>query len=241
MKTYIAFLPVGSWYRQDLEYLENTTYDTYNEMIASILNVGKNTNTKFNIYSLSDFMDICNGMDDDITLEMDIDFYNNWCVYINVDNSKKDTAPIENKSFNLSVSQLIVMLKKYPPNMGVTTEQNQQFVHIVNDEDRVILSTTKPIGTCNRTGTNVYPSIISGYSAFNPELDEDLITMEWTPNDLFGYLDRIPQPLRSLIEAHSQMGYSSDDAERFKQVCNVYDYTFDIDVENENIINLRKM
>jgi hypothetical protein len=47
----------------------------------------------------------------------------------------------------------------------------------------VILSTEKPIGTCNRTGSYVYPSVVEGYSAFCPELDEDLFNMEWAELD----------------------------------------------------------
>ena len=47
-------------------------------------------------------------------------------------------------------------------------------------EESVILSTTKPIGYCNRSGEYVYPSVVEGYSAYSPELDEDLYDMEWT-------------------------------------------------------------
>jgi hypothetical protein len=48
-------------------------------------------------------------------------------------------------------------------------------------EESVILSTTKPIGYCNRSGEYVYPSVVEGYSAYSPELDEDLYDIEWTP------------------------------------------------------------
>lgn len=64
----------------------------------------------------------------------------------------------------------------------ITNEQNQQFIHVLSS-DMIILSTVKPIGTCNRTGKKVYPSIVEGYTAFCPELDEDLYSFEWTPID----------------------------------------------------------
>ncbi len=38
----------------------------------------------------------------------------------------------------------------------------------------------EPIGICNRTKEYVYPSFVEGYSAYCPELDEDLYDMEWT-------------------------------------------------------------
>ena len=80
-----------------------------------------------------------------------------------------------------TVSELIKLLSVYPNDMVITNEQNQPFIHIVNNGDDIILSTIKPIGYCNRTDTYVYPSIIKGYSAFCPELDEDLFGNEWTP------------------------------------------------------------
>ena len=80
----------------------------------------------------------------------------------------------------ITVKQLITMLKKYPDTMEITNEQNIDFKHIVNIGDRLIVSTEKPIGTCNRTGEYVYPSIVDGYVAFSPELDEDLYKMEYT-------------------------------------------------------------
>jgi hypothetical protein len=81
-----------------------------------------------------------------------------------------------------TIGQLIELLSKYPKDMPITNEQNQNFVHIVNTkDDSVILSTNKPIGYCNRSGEYVYPSQVDGYSAFSPELDEDLYDIEWTP------------------------------------------------------------
>jgi hypothetical protein len=80
----------------------------------------------------------------------------------------------------LNVGELIEKLSVYPKDMVITNEQNQDFVHIVNGANNVILSTTSPIGYCNRTGEYVYPSVVEGYSAFCPSLDEDLYDMEWT-------------------------------------------------------------
>ena len=83
-----------------------------------------------------------------------------------------------------TIGQLIELLSKYPKDMPITNEQNQEFIHIVNTkDDNVILSTYKPIGYCNRTGEYVYPSQVEGYSAFSPALDEDLYDLEWTPLD----------------------------------------------------------
>jgi hypothetical protein len=61
----------------------------------------------------------------------------------------------------------------------VLNEQNEEILHLYAS-DYLIISNKLPIGTCNRTGGNVYPSVIDGYSAFSPELDEDLYDMEWT-------------------------------------------------------------
>ena len=66
----------------------------------------------------------------------------------------------------------------------VTDMQLQDFVHRTHDTDgNVRLCTSRPIGKCNRTGEYVYPSIVEGYSAYCPELDEDLYSMEWTKID----------------------------------------------------------
>ena len=81
----------------------------------------------------------------------------------------------------MTIIKLIELLQIYKDAV-ITNEQNEDFIHIINQRDgSVILSTVKPIGTCNRTNSYVYPSKIKGYSAFCPELDEDLYNMEWTP------------------------------------------------------------
>jgi hypothetical protein len=78
-----------------------------------------------------------------------------------------------------TIGKMIELLSKYPSDFVLTNEQNQNFIHIINSDDRVILSTTKPIGICKRTGSYVYPSVVDGYSGFCPELDEDLFEFEF--------------------------------------------------------------
>lgn len=78
-----------------------------------------------------------------------------------------------------TVGKLIELLSKYPSDFVITNEQNEDFVHIVNGADNVILSTQKPIGICNRTGSYVYPTQVKGYAGYCPELDEDLYKMEF--------------------------------------------------------------
>lgn len=80
----------------------------------------------------------------------------------------------------LTVGQLKEMLEKYPNDMEVITEQNQGIVHVSNNSDSLIISAYKPIGICNRSGGNVYPSMVDGYNGFSPDLDEDLVGMEFT-------------------------------------------------------------
>ena len=85
---------------------------------------------------------------------------------------------IKGERMSLTVKKLKSILQSMNDDTVITNEQNQDIVNIVAD-DILILSTNKPIGLCNRTGTNVYPSIVDGYTAFCPELDEDLNDAEW--------------------------------------------------------------
>jgi hypothetical protein len=81
----------------------------------------------------------------------------------------------------MKVRELIEMLSMYNQEQEITDEQNQPFVHIRSTSNGdTILSTTKPIGVCNRTGMLVYSSVVDGYEAFSPELDEDLYKFEFT-------------------------------------------------------------
>jgi hypothetical protein len=80
-----------------------------------------------------------------------------------------------------NVGKLIELLSAYPLDMIITDEQNQEFVHMVNMGDNLILSTSRPIGYCNRSGEYVYKSMVKGYIAFSPAMDEDLYGFEFTP------------------------------------------------------------
>jgi len=84
----------------------------------------------------------------------------------------------------LDIGKLRELIAVYPSQMRVTTEQGEDIVHIVNQagEDRVILSTSKPIGHCSRCGGYVYPTKScsdKGYAAYCPTHDEDLFTFEF--------------------------------------------------------------
>lgn len=90
----------------------------------------------------------------------------------------------------MKVEKLIELLSYYNKDSEITNEQLQNFIHIVNLTDgSVILSTTKPIGECIRTGGYVYPSIIDGYSGFSPELNEDLYDDEYIHLDHDKFLE----------------------------------------------------
>lgn len=82
-----------------------------------------------------------------------------------------------------TIKKLIELLSMYPQDWEVVDEQNRPFIHIINagvETDNLRLSTVLPIGLCNRTDSYVYPSIVEGYVAFCPELDEDLYESEFT-------------------------------------------------------------
>ena len=84
-----------------------------------------------------------------------------------------------------SVGKIIELLSNYPKDFKLVDEQNRPFIHILNagtiDSEQIVrLSVVRPIGECNRTGSYVYPSLVEGYTAFCPELNEDLYDIEWT-------------------------------------------------------------
>jgi len=81
---------------------------------------------------------------------------------------------------SLTVKKLKEFLANMPDDVIIRDQQNQDFVHILC-EDEIRLSTEKPIGYCSRSGGYVYPSVVGDYSAFSPELDEDLYDLEWEP------------------------------------------------------------
>lgn len=80
----------------------------------------------------------------------------------------------------VTVEKLIELLSNYPKDFVITDEQNRPFIHIINNDESIILSTQKPIGICDRSGGYVYPSIVEGYAGFSPELDEDLYEFEFS-------------------------------------------------------------
>jgi len=82
----------------------------------------------------------------------------------------------------LTKKELLKILEMYNDDAVITNEQNQNFIHAVSTYDgNMILSTTKPIGYCNRTDGYVYPTVVSGYAGFCPTTDEDLYEFEFTP------------------------------------------------------------
>lgn len=82
----------------------------------------------------------------------------------------------------LTVKKLREIIKNLNDNSVVLDEQLCNVVHtFVTENGDLILSTSAPIGKCNRTGSDVYPSAVDGYSAYCPEIDEDLCDFEWTP------------------------------------------------------------
>jgi len=81
----------------------------------------------------------------------------------------------------LTVGKLREMLKHSSANTIIKTEANEDFVHVLCGDD-VILSTSKPIGICNRSGGYVYPTTTPDYAGYCPKLDEDLYSFEFTKN-----------------------------------------------------------
>lgn len=69
------------------------------------------------------------------------------------------------------------------PEAIITDQQGRDITHMRFDIEQgdLILSTEAPIGECNRTGAQVYPSEVEGYTAYCPELDEDLYDFEFIP------------------------------------------------------------
>ena len=83
---------------------------------------------------------------------------------------------------SLTVKDLreIVNRKGLKDDAVVTDEQLRDFEHITHDSvGNIRLCINRPIGRCNRTDEYVYPSIVDGYDAYCPELDEDLYEHEF--------------------------------------------------------------
>lgn len=81
-----------------------------------------------------------------------------------------------------TVGKLIALLSIYPETMEVVDEQNNPFIHVMNTSNNTVrLSTTQPIGICNRSGGYVYPSKVNNYDGYSPDIDEDLYDFEYKP------------------------------------------------------------
>lgn len=82
-------------------------------------------------------------------------------------------------SLTFKILKRFVNQKGFRDDAIITDMQLQDFVHIAHDTNgNIRFCTSKPIGRCNRTGEYVYPSNIKGYTAYCPELDENLYSME---------------------------------------------------------------
>ena len=76
--------------------------------------------------------------------------------------------------------ELVLLFESYSDEAHVVTEQGEDITHLVNLTDgTIVMSSKKPIGVCNRTGGYVYPTVVSGYAGYCPELDEDLFSFEF--------------------------------------------------------------
>jgi len=85
---------------------------------------------------------------------------------------------------SLTVKVLKDSLKNFRDDAIVRDIQLQDFIHLISDSDgNLLLSKHRPIGLCVRSGEYVYPSEVDGYSAYCPELDEDLFNIEWIKID----------------------------------------------------------
>lgn len=85
----------------------------------------------------------------------------------------------------LTVKTLKEALVGYSDETEITNEHLQDIIHIRTRGKGLILSSSSPVGYCNRTGEKVYPSRIEGYEAFCPELNEDLYREEYTDMEKF--------------------------------------------------------
>ena len=89
---------------------------------------------------------------------------------------------------SLTVKQLKKFLRGYRDDAVIETPYHDDFVHIVSTEEgNMVMSTTKPIGKCNRCGSTVYETLIleecDGYVGYCPAHDEDLVEREFTRDE----------------------------------------------------------
>jgi hypothetical protein len=79
----------------------------------------------------------------------------------------------------MNVKELIELLKGLPADMEVINQDGEEVLYMFTITDAVILSSTDSIGVCLRTNTPVFRSVVEGYDAYSPELDEDLYNSEF--------------------------------------------------------------
>ncbi len=76
------------------------------------------------------------------------------------------------------VSKLIELLSAYNGEMEVIDFEGQNFVHISHHDNdnggRLILSTERPIGYCNRSGEYVFPTLVEDYLGVVPAIEENV-------------------------------------------------------------------
>lgn len=231
MKSYIVSIPVNKSERNEVETKifgqVFATEEELNNVAQSLLTKRPDLNMSATIIRLDDFIEWLNNTDDD-DIRLHELIADSWFGYAYISD--------EVLSDDSTVGNLISKLAKYPKNFRITTEQNTEFVHITEINDRVILSTHFPVGTCNRTGTPVYPTPVLTYSAFSPELDEDLTDLEWTPYDLFTSLERVDEGLRIILENIKLDKLRIPELKNIQKLCQFYGYTFDIiDGKAENL------
>ena len=81
----------------------------------------------------------------------------------------------------MKAKKLIEILSGYPAKFDIKNQFGEDIIHIVNRDDEIILSSTKPIGICPRCGDYTYPSMNPEYRGFCPSCDEDFYAFEITP------------------------------------------------------------
>ena len=225
MKTYVVLIHASVIDRDVLiSNIEDKIFDDTDDIKKTLFKHSKTLARLVSplIIPLYEFSDIWNNTDDD-NKELSKIIETHWLVYCKIKETKKTYD-------SSTVGALINILDTYPKDMRITDEQNFEFIHTHNDNERIILSTTKPIGTCNRTGDYVYPSMVEGYSAFSPSVDEDLFDFEWTPLDLFDVLDEVDEKLRNILEIVDLKNLPYKDAVKWKSICEAFGYTFCLDI-----------
>ncbi len=98
------------------------------------------------------------------------------------------------------------------------------YFNVLKDCLKNISQYITPIGKCNRTGEEVYITQTKGYSAFNPQLDEDLYAIEFTPYGEWvecADSEELPMPFDKYFEYENWQDYTELND---KQKLNVIDF-----------------